>query len=153
MSSACGYCKGRRVVKGDGLQLVPCPKCGGLGEKQQRSSLGARRPGRAASYEWDVANFPLTKCVCCNQPALEWHHVIPVQRLRRLIIEPELLDLAIRDVRGQVMVDRLCHERIENAALLIERHELHPEFVSYVIDFDLIAGLPRHLGIDGRDVA
>lgn len=133
--SRCGRCKGRGYVKElHGLGIQPCPGCE-QGVKKETASLGkgnARLTG------------PVGSCVVCGDPAIDWHHVIAQQRIKRFVLDTER-KAALEDRRNLIAVCRRCHDRIEHAVIAVDPILLPNGFPSFVAQYDLQAALPRHL--------
>lgn len=135
--SKCGRCHGRgwiHPIRGIGQR--DCPVCKGDGERKAQLSVVAQPRPKLTN--------PAGPCASCGDPSLEWHHVVSVQRLRRLVLADELND-AIADPRNLVATCRPCHERIERAMLQLTVDQLPAQFWRFVAEYDLVAGVPRHL--------
>ena len=110
----------------------------------------ARRP-KATDEVWDYSNLRPTSCAmeyrhhgCAG--ALEPHHVIPVQRIRRMVQPVNTNRVrAIRDLRNIVVLCSLHHRNLEAGVYVVDEADLHPEFWDYVAEFGLTGALPRHL--------
>lgn len=135
--SRCGRCHGRgwiRHIRGVGQR--DCPVCKGTGERTAELRVVAQARPKLTN--------PSGPCACCGNPSLEFHHVVSVQRLRRLVLADELND-AIADPRNLVATCRPCHERIERAMLHLTVDQLPEHFWRFVAEYDLVGAVPRHL--------
>lgn len=136
----CGACRGRGYHKAlRGLGTVECEKCGGDGEYQHKHTLGARTVslGRPSG---------LTCLICTRRPAMDFHHAVSQSRIDNLIPDFETAQAAKGDLRDGVAVCRPCHDQIETVKPeLVQPRHLHPNFLDYLLEYDLFAGLPRHL--------
>jgi RecJ-like exonuclease len=135
----CGDCKGRGYHKPlRGLGTEECEKCGGTGDYQHKPSLGGKSvslgsppPGRPCSF-------------CEKRPAVEYHHACPQQRIDAYL-PGELAREAKADRRNGVPTCRPCHDAVEGNPELLRPGHLNPQFIAFLMKWDLFAAVPRHL--------
>lgn len=133
--SRCGRCKGRAFIKElHGLGIKECPDCT-KGIKTPKSTLGSR----TVSVSIDGA-----RCVVCNEPAVQGHHVVPQSRIDRFVLA-ELTQEAKADRRNVTPLCHQCHSKVEAAALDLAPHELPNGFWAFVAYYSLEPALPRYL--------
>ena len=139
MTTRCGRCRGRREIRDlHGLGRTPCPDCEGTGVKVAKSSLGKNTRSIALAVG--------ARCVICGEPATTVHHVVPQQRIKRLVQGD--LSRALTDRRNGVPVDEACHGPLDIPTLR-EGH-LHPGFWHFVVEYDLWQALPEAFKTDAN---
>jgi hypothetical protein len=139
VSGKCGRCRGRGSVKSAvGFEMALCPDCDGRGVKVQKPSLGRNR----ASIHLPRGS----RCIVCNGPAVQMHHLCKQQRIEREV-PAELLRAALTDPRGGVPTCLVngCHGLLEEESIELASAKLPNGFWDYVKDFDLYPTLPRYL--------
>lgn len=146
--SRCGRCRGRgRVKRSIGFGDMPCPNCKGTGVRKPQSALGR--------HKVSIPVPPGAWCaVCADRPAIEMHHLVPQQRIERYVA-PERQRRAKEDPRNGVPACYACHKGLDDEATQLHPNQLPRGFWQFVTEYDLVAGLPRHLqGLrGGRDTS